>query len=155
MELRVPSLRILVIEDHPDGRETLRLLLEILGHQVEVAADGLEGVEKALALRPDVALVDIGLPVLNGYQVARQLRATLGRRPFLIAQTGYGRSEDRQRVLAAGFDVHLIKPVMPEELNYWLAVAAERLGASDHPEPSAYQVPTQGAAVANGAAVPA
>ena len=114
---------ILVVEDNPDGRETLRVLLELLGHRVDVAADGSEGVAKALALRPEIAVVDIGLPVLDGYQVARQLRAALGRDIFLIAHTGYGQPEDRQRALAAGFDLHLVKPVEVEELSACLSQA--------------------------------
>jgi CheY-like chemotaxis protein len=120
-------LRILVIEDNPDGRETLRVLLELLGHQVKVASDGLEGVALALSWGPDVALVDIGLPRLDGYEVARRLRAALGRRIFLIAQTGYGRPEDRRQGLAAGFDVHLVKPLWLEDLCHWLTVAAGRV----------------------------
>src|SRR5262245_48957672 len=105
------GLRVLVIEDHPDGRATLRTLLELLGYQVEVAEDGPGGVARALLHPPDIALVDIGLPQLDGYQVAEQLRAALGPRIYLVAQTGYGRPEDRQRALAAGFDVHLVKPL--------------------------------------------
>src|SRR5947208_413277 len=82
--------RILVVEDNRDGREVLRTLLELLGNQVETAADGAEGVLKALAFQPDIALIDIGLPRLDGYQVARRLRAALGNRVILLAQTGYG-----------------------------------------------------------------
>jgi CheY-like chemotaxis protein/two-component sensor histidine kinase len=108
---------VLVIEDNPDGRETLRMMLEMWGHQVEVAADGQQGVDLALALRPQVALVDIGLPVLDGYQVARQVRAALGRDIFLIALTGYGQPHDYRRAFEAGFDAHLVKPAEPEELH--------------------------------------
>jgi CheY-like chemotaxis protein len=110
------GLRILIVEDNPDGRDMLRLLLELLGHEVIVAADGEEGVEKALAWRPEVAVVDIGLPRLDGYSVARRLRRELGGDIFLITQTGYGRPEDQQQALAAGFDVHLTKPADPVEL---------------------------------------
>jgi CheY-like chemotaxis protein len=115
------SRRVLVIEDNPDGRETLRLYLEMLGHSVEVAEDGLEGVRRALASRPDAAIVDLGLPRLNGYEVARQLRAALGDSIVLIAHTGYSRAEDRRRSYEAGFDVHFVKPVDLDELCYWLA----------------------------------
>jgi CheY-like chemotaxis protein len=73
-----PSHRVLVVEDQPDARESLRLLLEIWGHQVEVAPDGLRGVQVALAWKPEVAIVDIGLPLLDGYEVARRLRAAFG-----------------------------------------------------------------------------
>jgi CheY-like chemotaxis protein len=116
------SLHVLIVEDNADGRETLRTLLEAWGHQVEVAADGLEGIQKALAGQPQVALVDIGLPLLDGYQVAEQLRAILGHAVFLVACTAYGRPEDRQRAFKAGFDVHLTKPVDLDELARWFAV---------------------------------
>jgi signal transduction histidine kinase/CheY-like chemotaxis protein len=109
--------RVLVIEDNPDGRETLRMMLEMWGHHVEVAADGQQGVEQALALRPEVALVDIGLPLLDGYEVARQVRAALGRNIFLVALTGYGQPHDHRRAFEAGFDAHLVKPAEPEELH--------------------------------------
>jgi CheY-like chemotaxis protein len=119
-------LRVLVVEDNPDGRETLRLLLELIGHDVVVASDGVDGVEKGLRWHPDVAVIDIGLPRLDGYEVARQLRRELGYSVFLITQTGYGQPEDRQRSLAAGFDVHLTKPVDPLELATWLQTAGRR-----------------------------
>ena len=117
--------RVLVVEDHPDGREILRTLLELMGYDVEVASDGEEGVARALARPPDVALVDIGLPLLDGYEVAKKLRACFGHRVFLIAQTGYGQPQDRVRAFESGFDAHLVKPLSLEDLSYWLAVAAE------------------------------
>jgi signal transduction histidine kinase/CheY-like chemotaxis protein len=111
------SRHILIIEDNDDARETLRMLLEIHGHNVETAADGATGVEKALAIQPQVALVDVGLPRLDGYEVARRIRAHKGlRQPYLVAITGYGTPEDRQRALDAGFDVHVAKPVDAETL---------------------------------------
>jgi len=91
-----PSRRVLIIEDNVDTRETLRRLLEMDGHEVQEAADGAEGLEIALATRPDVVIVDIGLPRLDGYQVARRLRTALGRGPLLVAVTGYGQPEDRR-----------------------------------------------------------
>ena len=115
------SRRILVVEDNPDSRETLRTLLELWGHHVEVAGDGRQGVEKALDWRPEVAVVDIGLPLLDGYEVARRVRAALGRSIFLIALTGYGQPQDRQRSSDAGFDLHLVKPVNVTELERVLA----------------------------------
>jgi signal transduction histidine kinase len=116
-----PPRRILIIEDNPDGLETLRLLLQLWHHKVEVAVDGKEGVAKALASRPDVALIDIGLPEIDGYQVAGQLRQVLGQSIRLIAMTGYGQFHDSHRAREAGFDHHLIKPVDPEELQQLLA----------------------------------
>jgi two-component system, sensor histidine kinase len=116
-----PSTRrsILVVEDNADAREMLQAVLEVAGHDVEVARDGLTGVERALAGRHDLAIVDIGLPGLNGYEVAQRIRAGMnGRRPplFLIALTGYGGPEQRDRAIGAGFDVHVVKPVNPEAL---------------------------------------
>jgi signal transduction histidine kinase/ActR/RegA family two-component response regulator len=119
--------RVLVIEDNVDTRETLRRVLELDGHEVQDAEDGPQGLELALASRPEVVIVDIGLPGLDGYEVARRLRATLGDTPLLIALTGYGQPEDRRLSLDAGFDVHLVKPVSPEHL----AVALETRRAGE------------------------
>jgi PAS domain S-box-containing protein len=110
--------RLLLIEDNPDIGETLRDLLEVLGHRVDLASDGIRGVQMALALKPDAALVDIGLPGIDGYEVAQRLRADpIGREMLLVALTGYGRPEDREKALEAGFDAHLVKPVDPEDLT--------------------------------------
>jgi signal transduction histidine kinase/ActR/RegA family two-component response regulator len=111
------SRRLLVVEDNPDGREALRTLLKLWGHQVEVASDGAEGVKKALAMRPEVALVDIGLPVLDGYEVARRVRSRLGQSVFLVALTGYGQPHDYHLAFEAGFDAHLVKPAEPDEIR--------------------------------------
>jgi signal transduction histidine kinase/CheY-like chemotaxis protein len=111
------TLHILVVEDNVDGRESLRDLLEIWGHHVEVAENGPEGVRQALDAQPDVALIDIGLPGLDGNEVAQRIRATLDDdRMALVAMTGYGQPEDRRRALQAGFDAYLVKPVDPKEL---------------------------------------
>jgi len=107
---------VLIVEDNPDGRESLRMLLELLGYRVEVAQDGYEGVEKALTHHPKVGLIDIGLPGLDGYEVARRLRSALGRSIVLIAHTAYTQPEDRARALEAGFDALLGKPAEPEGL---------------------------------------
>ncbi len=115
-----PARRVLVVEDNPDSRETLRILLKLWGHQVEVAEDGAAGVEKALGWQPEVAVVDIGLPKMDGYQVAREVRAALQDRVFLIALTGYSQYQDRQQALDAGFDVHMTKPADLEQLSYFL-----------------------------------
>ncbi|HEV3032425.1 MAG TPA: hybrid sensor histidine kinase/response regulator [Polyangia bacterium] len=108
---KVPRRRILIVEDGADNRETLQELLESLGHDVHVAIDGVEGVARALAVRPDIALVDIGLPLIDGFEVARRVRAAVGSEMFLVALTGYGQPEDRARAAAAGFDAHLTKPM--------------------------------------------
>jgi CheY-like chemotaxis protein len=111
---------VLLIEDNADGRESLRMLLSFLGHRVDVAADGVEGVQKALALHPDLALVDIGLPRLDGYEVARRIRAALGDSVVLIAYTAYDSADTDRRVAEAGFDAHLVKPIELSELSPWL-----------------------------------
>jgi signal transduction histidine kinase len=102
---------VLVVEDNHDNRATLRELLEFAGHRVSVAQNGAEGVAIALERKPDVALVDIGLPELDGYQVAQRVRAALGQDIMLIALTGYGQPEDVRRAKIAGFDAHLAKPL--------------------------------------------
>jgi len=108
---------VLLVEDNVDNREMLQALLEMDGHRVDVAADGLQAVERGLALKPDVAVIDIGLPGIDGYEVAQRLRAELGQRIVLVALTGYGMPEDRQKASRAGFNVHLIKPVGLPELE--------------------------------------
>jgi CheY-like chemotaxis protein len=106
-------LRVLIVEDNYDARTTLRLLLEMAyGHVVYDADDGLRGVQIALEQRPDVALIDVGLPGLNGYEVARRIREQLTPEQMcLVALTGYSSDEDRRKAEDAGFDVHLVKPV--------------------------------------------
>jgi len=114
--------RVLIVEDNDDARDMLRFLLEHEGHTVAVAADGHDGIEHALATMPDVALVDIGLPGVDGYEVARRIRrADPGRRIALVALTGYGLPDDRRRAEDAGFNFHLVKPVDPQRLFALLA----------------------------------
>jgi PAS domain S-box-containing protein len=110
------SLKILVADDNADAAESLSVLLEMVGHDVHVAGDGEEALEVARAVRPDVALLDIGMPKLNGYELARQLRAGHPRNPVLVAITGWGQRDDLRRAAEAGFDFHLVKPVDPDEL---------------------------------------
>jgi signal transduction histidine kinase len=109
--------KILVVEDNADAREMLRVALELDGHRVDVAADGPAGVDAAVRGHPDVALIDIGLPGLDGYEVARRIRESLGGDVMLVALTGYGQASDRQRTHDAGFDAHLVKPVDPQTLG--------------------------------------
>jgi PAS domain S-box-containing protein len=109
--------QVLIVEDSDDVREMLHELLARQGHDVAGAASGEEGLARLLDLRPEVALIDVGLPGLDGFAVARAARAAPGGRElFLVALTGYGGSETRQRALEAGFDLHLVKPVSVSEL---------------------------------------
>jgi PAS domain S-box-containing protein len=115
-------LKVLVVEDNHDAADSLRILLEVYGYQVQVAHNGPDGVRAAEEYRPDVVVCDIGLPGMDGYRVARALRenpATAAAR--LIALTGYGQEEDRRRAREAGFDEHLTKPADPAKLESLLA----------------------------------
>jgi CheY-like chemotaxis protein len=112
------ALRVVLVEDQDDVRDALEALLLGWGHHVDSAADGIQGVDLILRLRPDVALVDIAMPGLDGYAVARRVRAQLGgNAPRLVALTGFGREEDRERAHRAGFDSHLTKPATPKDLR--------------------------------------
>jgi CheY-like chemotaxis protein len=103
---------VLVVDDNRDSASSLAAFVELLGHQVETAADGIEAVEAAERFRPHVVLLDIGMPRLDGYGAARRIRsAPWGAGMLLIAQTGWGQEADRQLVKEAGFDLHLVKPV--------------------------------------------
>ncbi len=104
------SRRVLLVEDERDSREMLGLLLSSVGHEVRDAADGATGLDVAKNWSPDVIVVDLGLPGLDGYEVARRVRALPGARPTLVALTGYGFAEDRRRTREAGFDHHVVKP---------------------------------------------
>jgi signal transduction histidine kinase len=109
--------QILIIEDNRDFREGLRLLLESWGHRVQEAASGAEGLEIVYHARPEIVFVDLGLPGVDGYAVARAVRSTPGGDTILlVAITGYGRTNDRRRAEDTGFDAHLTKPVSPHEL---------------------------------------
>ena len=120
-----PPRHILIVEDSDDNRDSLQELLESEGHRVDTAMDGEQGVARAIAAHPDVALVDIGLPRLDGYEVARRIRAAGGSDIFLVALTGYGQPEDRTRAAAAGFDVHITKPIKFSDLDEILSAAAK------------------------------
>ena len=119
---RVVPRRILVVDDNRDATEGLTLLLKTQGHVVRTAYDGVEAVEAAKAHRPEVVLLDVGLPLMNGYEVARAIRALpWGQQAELIALTGYGQAEDRRLAAEAGFDRHLVKPVQVAQLKAILA----------------------------------
>jgi CheY-like chemotaxis protein len=113
---------VLIVEDNDDAREALRELLELAGHRVRAERDGPSGIEAARARRPEVVLIDVGLPGIDGYEVARRLRSEGGPRMTLIAVTGYGLPEDRARARGAGFDEHLVKPVDLAALRRVLAL---------------------------------
>ena len=118
----VTPLRILVVDDHADGANSLQMVLARFGHEVRVAPDGAKALTAVKTFRPDVAIIDIGLPTMSGYEVARRLRTLpTTRDATLIALTGYGQDEDRRRALEAGFDHHLTKPVQPLDLRRLLA----------------------------------
>jgi CheY-like chemotaxis protein len=124
--------RILIIEDNADMREVLRIQLLLEGHEVQVAADGEAGVALATTWAPDVVLVDIGLPGLDGYGVAREIRAgTNGATPLLIAVTGYGQAADQLRAVDAGYDAHVTKPVTLQRLAQLIARGRPDSGISE------------------------
>jgi PAS domain S-box-containing protein len=116
--------RLVVVEDSADARQALTTFLALLGHAVEAAATGEEAVELILGSRPEIALVDLRLPGIDGYEVARRVRAGGGSAVYLVALTGYGGPDDQERARGAGFDRHLVKPVDPTELERALAEAA-------------------------------
>jgi signal transduction histidine kinase/CheY-like chemotaxis protein len=114
--------RVVVVEDNPDIRETFHMLLTMWGHEVFLAEDGPSGLDCVLRTKPDVALIDVGLPEMNGYDVARAIRREIpATKTRLVAVTGYGQSPDRELAFKAGFDMHLLKPVAPETLEALLA----------------------------------
>ena len=108
--------RVLVVEDNADTRESLSLVLSFSGFEVREAADGADGLRQALEWRPDAVVSDLGMPVMDGWEMARRLRGQLGGSVHLIAVSGFTQGPDRQRSLDAGFDHHLGKPIRPEEL---------------------------------------
>jgi len=120
----VPALRILLVDDNVDAADVLAMLLQASGHAVATAHDGLQAVEMMSASRSDVVLLDIGLPKLDGYEVARRIRARYGNGIALVAITGWGQARDLRAAKEAGFDAHLIKPVDFRELTLLLAKVA-------------------------------
>jgi len=119
--------RVLVVDDNQDGAESLAMFLQIGGHEVHTAYDGEEAVAAAETFRPEVVLLDIGMPKLNGYEACRRIRSSAwGRDMVLIAQTGWGQEEDKRRTKEAGFDDHLVKPVDPIALMKMVTEATRR-----------------------------
>ncbi len=124
-----PARRVLVIEDQSDAADSLADVLRLAGHEVHVARDGADGLRRAREARPDAVLCDIGLPGIDGYEVARRLRADGHATTLLVALTGYARPEDLRQAREAGFDAHLTKPARPEELEAVLARVDRAAGA--------------------------
>jgi signal transduction histidine kinase/ActR/RegA family two-component response regulator len=118
--------RVLIVEDDADIRDTLREALECVGHVVDAAADGVAAIAQAHVVTPEVALVDIGLHGMTGYELARALRNEFGVQIYLAAMTGYGLPEDRQKAREAGFDTHLTKPVSLESVDRLVRGAPDR-----------------------------
>jgi CheY-like chemotaxis protein len=113
-----PTLRVLLVDDNADSTEPLSLLLQTKGHETRVSADGADAIAVAELFRPDCVVMDLGLPRMDGYEVARQLRLQpYGRRIVLVALTGWAGKEVRSKAAEAGFDYHLVKPVNWEELE--------------------------------------
>jgi two-component system CheB/CheR fusion protein len=122
----VKRLKIALVEDNADIRDTLEALLALDGHEIVTAAEGASGLRLIVERRPDVALLDLGLPGMDGFELARNIRTVCGDAICLVALTGYGREEDRQAAQAAGFDHHLVKPIEDEVLARLLADLATR-----------------------------
>lgn len=114
---------MLVAEDIPDAAEMMRLMIECMGHDVRVAADGVEAVAIAEQFNPQIALLDIGMPRMDGYEAARRIRAALGDDIMLVALTGWGQEDDQRLAFEAGFDRHLTKPAEPDVLEDLIASA--------------------------------
>jgi DNA-binding response OmpR family regulator len=128
----VSPVRVLVVEDSTDAALSLDMLLTIGGYNVQVRRTGQEGLDAIFAFHPHIAILDIGLPGLNGWEIATRVTEKLGdRKPVMIAVTGYGQEEDRRRSQEAGFTYHFVKPVPPVKLLSLLHTIAARLHAQE------------------------
>ncbi|HEX2671149.1 MAG TPA: response regulator, partial [Polyangiaceae bacterium] len=116
------TMRVVLVEDNDDIRELFTEMLQEYGHDVTAAADGPSGLDAVLSVAPDIAFVDVGLPGMDGYELARRARGQ-GSKVRLVALTGYGQKEDKQRAHDAGFDEHLVKPVGDEDIRSAMARA--------------------------------
>ena len=130
-EVHGGPVRVLVVDDNADVAEGLMMLLELLGHRVRVAHDGMAALEAVRVNVPDLMLVDIGLPGMDGYEVARNVRQDSRLKGVvLVALTGYGRDEDKRKAIEAGFDDHLVKPLTVETFQKLLGRLELRRGSS-------------------------
>jgi CheY-like chemotaxis protein len=121
-DFKAPPRRVLIVDDNEDAANSLALILELGGHQTASVYTAVDALQRAAAFRPEVVLLDIGLPGMDGYEVAQKMRELPGLRDIrLVAVTGYGRSDDRIRAREAGFDDHLTKPVEYAALERTLA----------------------------------
>jgi CheY-like chemotaxis protein len=112
-----PAKRVLIVDDNVDAAESLATILRGMGHEAHVAHEGRSGLALAQTVRPDLVLLDIAMPGMSGYEVARQLRQNLGSSVRLVAVTGFGQDQDRAQSLSAGIDQHLVKPLDPAFLK--------------------------------------
>jgi CheY-like chemotaxis protein len=121
--------RVLVVDDNRDAATSLAIMLRLMGNESKTAHDGLEALEVAAAFRPDLVLLDIGMPKLNGYDTARQIRKqSWGKHMTLVALTGWGQEEDRRKSREAGFDSHMVKPIQLQDLEKLLASSSVATG---------------------------
>ena len=123
--------RVLIVDDYPDAAEAASMLITLYGHECRTATSGQDALAQAATFDPEIVILDIGLPDISGYEVARMLRGRPGGRSlYLAAVTGWGQPEDRARALAAGFDQHVLKPTDAAKIKAILQLAAERASAS-------------------------
>ena len=123
--------RVLVVDDYPDSAETASMLLMLYGHDCRTATTGRDALDQAVVFDPEIVILDIGLPDMSGYEVARVLRSRPGGRSlYLAAVTGWGHPQDRDQALAAGFDQHVLKPTNSAKILEIVQLAADRAAAS-------------------------
>ena len=125
-------MRILVVDDYPGAAQASCMLLAAMGHEARSALDGTSALELAQTFAPEVVILDIGLPDVSGYDIARKMRS-LPHRPFIVAMTGWGTIRDRTQSLAAGIDQHVVKPASIEKLSAIIEAAKRKLNAADEP----------------------